>query len=256
MPPSCDKRWKFSAAHFQISDLTGALVRGILSCAEEKNESKSQGGGQGGGEGGGQGGGWVAKRYFENEEEYEFGFPFHSYFSFGWLPRLLSKCIFRYFFGYFSKVYFQRVFLETKGEGIWREAIWRGGEVTAAIFCLYRHFRWHFHPLQQSRRLYRDILIDSEQLTNLRLDLSQYYKAQHLSRSSQHRWIPGKSHRGARQGMVRAWRSVFVKCECVCIYNTYIYTNMCILQGDKGHRGRNWVDWNQWVRSSSAIKLI
>ena len=170
---------------------------------------------------------WMSsQKILWNEEKNEFGFPFHSYFSFGWLPSLLSKCMFGYFFGYFSKVYFQRVFLETKGEGIWREAIWRGGEVTAAIFCLYRHFRWHFHPLQQSRRLYRDILIDSEQLTNLRLDLSQYYKAQHLSRSSQHRWVPGNSHRGARQGMVRAWSSVFVKCECVCIYNTYIYTQI------------------------------
>ena len=38
MPPSCDKRWKFSAAHFQISDLTGALVRGDT----EHNETKRQ----------------------------------------------------------------------------------------------------------------------------------------------------------------------------------------------------------------------
>ena len=49
-----------------------------------------------------------------------------------------------------------------------------GGEVTAAIFCLYRHFRWHFHPLQESRRLYRHILIDTQQLTNLRLSVSQF----------------------------------------------------------------------------------
>ena len=169
--------------------------------------------------------------------------------------KLYSACGCISFLVYPSFVFvivFVCVFLPNEGGGH-REG---GGEVSAAIFCLYRHFRWHFHPLHESRRLYRDILIDSQQLTNLRLDLSQYYKAQHLSRSSQHRWVPGKPHRGARQGMVRAWSSVFVKCECVCIYNTYIYTNMCILQGDKGHRGRNWVDWNQWVRSSSAIKLI
>ena len=38
MRASCDKRWKFSAAHFQISDLTGALVRGDT----EHNETKRQ----------------------------------------------------------------------------------------------------------------------------------------------------------------------------------------------------------------------
>ena len=54
------------------------------------------------------------------------------------------------------------VFLPNEGGGH-REG---GGEVSAAIFCLYRHFRWHFHPLHESRRLYRDILIDSQQLTN------------------------------------------------------------------------------------------
>ena len=54
------------------------------------------------------------------------------------------------------------VFLPNE-EGGHREG---GGEVSAAIFCLYRHFRWHFHPLHESRRLYRDILIDSQQLTN------------------------------------------------------------------------------------------
>ena len=115
MPPSCDKRWKFSAAHFQISDLTGTLVRGILSCAEEKNESKGQAGGHGGGHIGGWEGGGVAKRYFENEEEYEFGFPFHSYFSFGWLPRLLS--FLGIFSGIFQKCIFKGYFWKRRGRG-------------------------------------------------------------------------------------------------------------------------------------------
>ena len=112
MPPSCDKRWKFSAAHFQISDLTGALVRGILSCAEEKNESKSQGGGQGGGEGGGQGGGWVAKRYFEMKKKMNLVSPsiptshladYQAYFQnvfLGIFSGIFQKCIFK---GYFWK---------------------------------------------------------------------------------------------------------------------------------------------------------
>ena len=59
-------------------------------------------------------------------------------------------------------IVFVCVFLPNEGGGH-REG---GGEVSAAIFCLYRHFRWHFHPLHESRRLYRDILIDSQQLTN------------------------------------------------------------------------------------------